>query len=202
MAPLNSEVDKLNDEILDMFDEEEHIYDSIDSTTEDHLETVMPEVLNSLNSARLPLHHFRVRRNSVIMLVNNLNVCRGMCNGTRLRVLKMHRRFIEVEILTGNRKGDVFWLPRMVVSDDLSFPFPVHRRQFPAKLAMAMTINKAQGQTFILIGIQLLSDVFSHGQLYTALSRAKSWSGIWVQLPEGYKDTLVQNVVYSEIFSP
>jgi hypothetical protein len=27
MAPLNSEVDKLNEEILDKFDEEEHVYD-------------------------------------------------------------------------------------------------------------------------------------------------------------------------------
>ena len=27
MAPFNSEVDKLNDEILEMFDEEERIYD-------------------------------------------------------------------------------------------------------------------------------------------------------------------------------
>jgi len=160
----------------------------------------MPEVLNSMKSARLPLHRLRVRRNCVLMLVNNLNVCRGMCNGTRLRVRDMHRRFMEVEILTGNKKGDVFWLPRMVVADDLSFPFPVHRKQFPVKLAMAMTINKGQGQTFSLTGIQLINDVFAHGQLYTALSRAKSWNGIWVRLPEGSTTTEVENVVYNEIF--
>ena len=63
-----------------------------------------------------------------------------------------------------------------------------------------MTINKAQGQTFNLIGIQLLSDVFAHGQLYTALSRARSWNGVWVQLPPESEDTMVQNVVYTEIF--
>jgi ATP-dependent exoDNAse (exonuclease V) alpha subunit len=161
----------------------------------------MPEVLNSLKSARLPQHRFRVCRNAVIMLVNNLNVCRGMCNGTRLRVRNMHRRFLEVEILTGSRRGDVFWLPRMVVADDLSFPFPVYRKQFPAKLAMAMTINKGQGQTFNLTGIQLINDVFAHGQLYTALSRARSWDGIWIRLPDGYTTTEVDNVVYTEIFS-
>jgi ATP-dependent exoDNAse (exonuclease V) alpha subunit len=34
-----------------------------------------------------------------------------------------------------------------------------------------MTINKAQGQTLHTVGVDLRSPVFSHGQLYVALSR-------------------------------
>ena len=34
-----------------------------------------------------------------------------------------------------------------------------------------MTINKAQGQTIPTVGIYLLEPVFTHGQLYVALSR-------------------------------
>lgn len=34
-----------------------------------------------------------------------------------------------------------------------------------------MTINKCQGMTSQMIGIDLMEDVFSHGQLYVALSR-------------------------------
>ncbi|XP_008202508.2 uncharacterized protein LOC103315450 [Nasonia vitripennis] len=45
------------------------------------------------------------------------------------------------------------------------------RRQFPIKIAFTMTINKAQGQTFEKIGIDLRREVFNHGQLYVALSR-------------------------------
>lgn len=43
--------------------------------------------------------------------------------------------------------------------------------------------------------------MFSHGQLYVALSRATRWEDITVQLPDGYGDTFVKNVVYEEILS-
>jgi hypothetical protein len=41
-------------------------------------------------------------------------------------------------------------------------------------LSFAMTINKAQGQTIPTVRIFLPEHVFSHGQLYVALSRAAS----------------------------
>lgn len=43
-----------------------------------------------------------------------------------------------------------------------------------------MTINKAQGQTLDYVGIYLKEPVFSHGQLYVVLSRAKSINSIKV----------------------
>ena len=41
-----------------------------------------------------------------------------------------------------------------------------------------MTVNKAQGQTIPNVGVYLLEPVFSHGQLYVALSKATSRSNI------------------------
>ena len=41
-----------------------------------------------------------------------------------------------------------------------------------------MTVNKAQGQTIPNVGVYLPVPVFSHGQLYVALSRATARSNI------------------------
>ena len=83
-------------------------------------------------------------------------------------------------------------------------PFEFKRRQFPVHPAFAMTINKAQEQTVKFVGIYLPSPVFTHGQLYVALSRVSSSSNICIMIEnKKYKlksMTLTKNVVYKEIF--
>ena len=70
-----------------------------------------------------------------------------------------------------------------------------------AHLAFVMTINKAQGQSIINIGIDLHTPVFSHGQLYVALSHCTSEDRIKVLFPEDSDTTCTTNIVYPEVLA-
>jgi ATP-dependent exoDNAse (exonuclease V) alpha subunit len=75
------------------------------------------------------------------------------------------------------------------------------RLQFPVKLAFALTINKSQGQSLDIVGIDLSSDVFGHGQLYVALSRTTTPARLAVLLPNDVPGTArtTLNVVYRQV---
>jgi ATP-dependent DNA helicase PIF1 len=113
-----------------------------------------------------------------------LDYAGGLCSGTRLIIERFGRHILEGRILTGNHQGQAVFIPR--VSLDMApssgNPFTLRRRQFPLQLAFAMTINKAQGQSLKVVGIHLHIPVFSHDQLYVAISRATDWRQIYICL--------------------
>lgn len=137
------------------------------------------------------------------MLLRNLDPSNGLCNGTRLIVRCCSARVIEAEVLTGEHAGYVTFIPRIpLITENSGLPFPVRRKQFPIRVAYAMTINKSQGQTLPKVGICLTKNVFSHGHLYVAFSRATVIENVVVLLevesPERSEDQIMRNVVYSE----
>ena len=71
--------------------------------------------------------------------------------------------------------------------------------QFPIRLAFAMIINKAQGQTFSNVLIDLQNDVFSHRELYVAILRVRSWNGLKLFIGLNRIDNKVKNYVFKEI---
>ncbi|EDV25130.1 uncharacterized protein TRIADDRAFT_24849 [Trichoplax adhaerens] len=70
------------------------------------------------------------------------------------------------------------------------------RLQLPIGLAFAITINKSQCQTLTKIGLHFKTPIFSHGQLYIALSRVRAGP----RRITVYKRKQ-SNIVYNEVFN-
>lgn len=98
---------------------------------------------------------------------------------------------IEATIISGKFKGEDVLIPRIpLISTDL--PFDFKRLQFPVRLAFAITINKAQGQSLRVAGLIFESPCFSHGQLYVACSRVGTPENLYIYAPNGK----TKNIVY------
>lgn len=87
------------------------------------------------------------------------------------------------------------------------------RKQFPVKVAFAMTINKSQGQTFDMVGVYLPKHVFTHGQLYVAASRVGRRCGLRFMVVtgtrgqgevdiDGQRHVFTTNPVYRDVLLP
>ncbi|XP_035837197.1 ATP-dependent DNA helicase pif1-like [Helianthus annuus] len=189
LAPKNEVVHEINDRLLALFPGEEKEYLSSDSLcpTEDG------------NADQLVL-----KVGVPVMLLRSIDQRNGLCNGTRLKVTKLYSRVIEAEIISGGNIGSRTFIPRMnLVPSDRKIPFAFQRRQFPITVCFAMTINKSQGQSLSKVGLYLRQPVFTHGQLYVALSRVTRRDGIKLLIldNEGRPTNKTMNVVYKEIFN-
>jgi ATP-dependent DNA helicase PIF1 len=190
MAPKNTDVDKVNNAILESLSEELHTYLSADSlaptekgpsatagVSMDSLYLV--EFLNTLQFNGIANHKLELKVGMPILLLRNLNQSIGLCNGTRLIIKRLGQRVIEAEIITGNNVDKRVFIPRIIMSPSgTDWPFVLRHHQFPVRVAFAMTINKNQGQTLNNVGVYLSSPVFSHGQLYVAISWVTSSANI------------------------
>ena len=70
-------------------------------------------------------------------------------------------------------------------------------RQFPLRLAWAITVHKSQGLTFTNVKIDFTGGVFAGGQTYVALSRCTSLKGISLHEPIRRDDIFVRPEVVS-----
>ncbi|XP_072150354.1 LOW QUALITY PROTEIN: uncharacterized protein [Setaria viridis] len=180
LSTRNDWVDNINTKMIDMFQGREMVYHSFDSAIDDPHNYYPSEFLNTLTPNGFPPHLLKLKIGCPIILLRNIDPANGLCNGTRLVVRGFQRNSIDAEIVLGQHAKKRVFLPRIPLCpyDDEMFPFQFKMKQFPIRVSFAMTINKSQGQTIPNVGVYLPSPVFSHGQLYVAMSRATARTNI------------------------
>nr|KAJ0211100.1 hypothetical protein LSAT_V11C400159770 [Lactuca sativa] len=208
VSPTNDTADDINEQILRMVTSDGRTYNSLDTIQPNgkytsNFEGLYPiEYLNHLTFPGIPPHELKLKIHCPIMLLRNINQKQGLCNGTRMIVSQLLPNVIEATIMTGTCIGKRVYIPRIkFIHKSPDIPFTFSRKQFPLKVCYAMTINKSQGQSLRRIGVYLPQRVFSHGQLYVALSRATSPDSIkiLIQTNSPTQENHTKNIVFKDL---
>lgn len=201
LSPRNSAAQEINASVLDRFPGETLEFWACDQALEpsSHMpddSDYPPEVLHSVTPTGFPLAQLRLKRGCPIIILRNLQPREGVCNGTRGILVDAKPRILKVLLFSGK----TVLIPRIkLISADLDRPFLLRRLQFPVALCFAMTINKSQGQSFDVVGVDLRHPVFGHGQLYVALSRARHFASLRCITSKDEESGKTKNVVFPEV---
>ena len=159
LVTTNRIVDEVNEEMVERISGDLHTFHSIDTVTDIDNSTIFPtEFLNSLNLPGLPEHALKLKRNTLVILLWNMDNYAGHCNGTRylVKTIGQYRVILHKLDAKGDDKNNALILPQIPCHyGGRNFPFELTRLQFPLKIAFALTINRAQGQSAQKCGILL-----------------------------------------------
>jgi hypothetical protein len=149
---------------------------------------------------RLPApYKLRLKKGAQVMMLKN-DPARRWVNGSIGKIHKLAKDTIIVDI-----DGEKYKMERETWKEveyelnketqEIEERVIAEFRQFPLQLAYAMTIHKSQGKTFEKVTIDIGNGAFAHGQVYVALSRCKTFTGIVLNSPIKDSDIIVDGRV-------
>ncbi|GAA0150656.1 DNA helicase [Lithospermum erythrorhizon] len=208
LCPKNEFVDDINHRLIDRLQGNQVVYTSDDRAKSAKDQGDYVDYLNTLEPKGLPQHKLILKINSPVILLRNINPIEGLCKRTRLIFKTLLPNVVGAIIATGQFRGKHVWIPKIPLELNPSYSkylMPLIRRQMPVRLCFAMTIKKSQGQTLESVGLYLKQPIFSHGQLYVGLSRAKTGKNVKVLIiPPTCGDPgteYTKKIVYNEVLA-
>ena len=107
-----------------------------------------------------------------VMLFINLSIENGLVNGSRGVVVNLDKFGVDVKFQNGLIEKIAYFQKADEDIKDLWISY------IPLKLAYAISIHKSQSMTLDAVEMDLGLSIFSEGQAYTALSRARNLKSI------------------------
>ena len=113
--------------------------------------------------------------NSQIIVTRNIDIYEGIVNGTRGVIKHLHDNSVVIKDTEGKLHNISYFKD---IIDETKKTDKYHISHMPLKVSYALSIHKSQGMTIDALEIDLGENIFTCGQAYTALSRAKSLKSI------------------------
>ncbi|TMX05173.1 hypothetical protein EJD97_001943 [Solanum chilense] len=178
-------VHELNEIIMKMIPREARTYYSSHNVCKARVNTNKEDILypteflNNLCFLGIPNHDIHLKVGIPVLLLMILNRTEGLCNGTRLVITHLGIWSVSANIISSKNLGSCVTIPGIILSpNEIKSPFKLQSRQLPLATYYAMIINKIQSQTLNQVGLYLPKQVFTHGQLYVAISQIITREGL------------------------
>jgi hypothetical protein len=133
LASHNREVMEINEEILKLIPDNKRTYLSVDSITNPTGVDLIPvKYFNRLNPNGWPPHRLSHKVGTPMMLLRNLDRVNNLCNCMRLFIKWFAQRVIEAEVMTGDHKGHIAFVPRIPLTfEDAGLPYKIKHKAIP-----------------------------------------------------------------------
>jgi ATP-dependent DNA helicase PIF1 len=108
----NDWVDDIHLKMINKFKGGEVVYHSFDEAVDDPHNYYPQEFLNTLTPNGIPPHILKLKIGCPVILLRNLDLANGLCNGIRLLVRACQRNSIDAEIVLGQHARKRVFLPQ------------------------------------------------------------------------------------------
>ena len=169
----NFEVDELNDRELDRLAKDERDFYEYNMEIKQINTTVTTDFIEKIKKNCNAPENLQLCVGAQVMLIINLDLQMGLCNGSRGIVVDFINDIPIVKFLNGIEIPISHFTWDIEDGDDIILRII----QIPLKVAYATTIHKSQGNSLDYVEIDL-TDIFDYGQAYVALSRVKKLEGL------------------------